>query len=220
MKNVLLTFLVLTLINYATAQIKVACVGNSITYGAGIEERDSLAYPPQLQRILGSEWLVENFGRSGATLLRNGNLPYWDQPEFEQAKSFGADVVIIMLGTNDSKPMNWEPYKGEYVKDYHDLIGTFRAINPEVTVFICFPIPVVETKWGIDKQVMEEEIPLILQSIAKSEKVKTIDLYIPLEHHLDLIPDKIHPDAAGSKIMATEVAETLLKNKKRILKKM
>lgn len=55
---------------------RVACVGDSITYGAGIADRDRDSYPAQLASMLGDKWVVKNFGHSGATLLKNGDLPY------------------------------------------------------------------------------------------------------------------------------------------------
>lgn len=38
---------------WAKRIIKVACVGNSITYGAGISNREKNSYPAQLQYYLG-----------------------------------------------------------------------------------------------------------------------------------------------------------------------
>ena len=99
MRTYFLTFVFIFLFVSAFAQIKVACIGNSITYGATIVGRDSLAYPPQLQKILGKKWLVKNFGVSGATMMKKGDLPYWNQPKFRAAKDFKPDVVIIKLGT-------------------------------------------------------------------------------------------------------------------------
>lgn len=60
----------------AEAPVKVACIGDSITYGLGLEDRDRDSYPAQLQRLLGAEYQVGNFGKSGATLLRHGHRPY------------------------------------------------------------------------------------------------------------------------------------------------
>src|SRR4051812_7771397 len=87
-------------------KIKVACVGDSITFGAGIKDRDKNSYPAQLQGLLGSGYEVKNFGVSGATLLKEGDKPYWKEKAFEAAKKFEPNIVIIKLGTNDSKPQN------------------------------------------------------------------------------------------------------------------
>ncbi len=215
MKKLFFTsFLVLFFIN-GFAQIKVACVGNSITYGAGIEGRDSLAYPPQLEKILGADWAVANFGHSGATLLKNGNKPYWNLPEFDSAKSFQPDVVIIMLGTNDSKPINWVDYQAEFESDYIKMIQEFKSLPSKPVVFICRPIPVFGSAWTIDENVVANEIPPKIKNISKKEKVKVINLYKPLQNRPDLVPDKVHPDAEGSAIMAKEIARVLIKSKKK-----
>jgi lysophospholipase L1-like esterase len=90
------------------AAVKVACAGDSITFGAGIERRAENSYPAVLQGLLGPGFEVRNFGRNGATAQRKGDLPYWDQDEFGMLSVFGPDLVILMLGTNDAKPQNWE----------------------------------------------------------------------------------------------------------------
>ena len=57
----------------AQEKIKVACVGNSITYGTGVAEREKNAYPVKLQQMLGDKYEVGNFGKPGATLLNKGH---------------------------------------------------------------------------------------------------------------------------------------------------
>ena len=87
-------------------KIKIACIGNSITYGYGIEGRETNSYPAQLQTLLGKEFEVTNFGVSATTLLTNGNNPYIQTPEYQQALESNPDIVFIKLGTNDSKQIN------------------------------------------------------------------------------------------------------------------
>ncbi len=112
------------------AQAKlVACVGDSITYGSGIANPAQDSYPSQLQRILqhyDPSWKVQNFGVSGATLLTKGDLPYVNQTAYSSAQLCNPDIVVIMLGTNDSKPQNWQ-YKGDFVSDYETMIDVFRG---------------------------------------------------------------------------------------------
>ncbi|HSV13091.1 MAG TPA: GDSL-type esterase/lipase family protein, partial [Tepidisphaeraceae bacterium] len=96
---------------------KVACVGDSITYGSRIEDRAHDSYPAQLGRMLGDQYNVRNFGVSGATLLKKGDRPYNKTKEYQPALDFAADIVVIMLGTNDSKPQNIS-HKDEFVADY------------------------------------------------------------------------------------------------------
>ncbi len=202
-----LAFLLLAL--SSKAQIKVACIGNSITFGAGIEGKDSLAWPPQMAKILGNGWDVKNFGHSGATLIRNGDLPYWNLPEFQSALDFEPDVVIILLGTNDSKPQNWDAHKDEFEKDYSDMISLFKKLKSKPLIWVGYPIPVVKDTWGIRKDIVEKDITVIIRRIAITEKVNIIDFYHVLAKHDDLIPDNVHPNAEGSKLMAQEAAKIL-----------
>jgi len=127
-----------------TAQAKlVACVGDSITYGSGIANRTVDNYPAHLQRMLRQydlAWEVQNFGVSGATLLSKGDLPYIRQAAFGNAQACNPDIVIIKLGTNDSKPQNWQ-YKADLIPDYENMIDAFQALPSRPQVWICKPVP-------------------------------------------------------------------------------
>src|SRR5690606_25963367 len=81
--------------------IKIACVGNSITYGSGIVDREHNAYPAQLRAMLGEGYEVRNFGVGGATLLNKGDKPYRKTEAYADALRFKPDIVFIKLGTND-----------------------------------------------------------------------------------------------------------------------
>lgn len=205
--NVFLSFIICTSI---TAQIKVACIGNSITYGSGIDGRDSLSYPAQLQKMLGSDFIVRNFGRSGATLLKKGNLPYWSTPEYKAALAFMPEVVIIKLGTNDSKPFNWDNNKNDFENDYNDLIRVFMNLGTVKKIFLCLPIPVIEDRWEIRKAVVETEIISSIQKVAANNGLTVVDMYSPFLGKEMLIPDKIHPSAEGATVMAALLVPHLL----------
>ncbi|MBX2842714.1 MAG: sialate O-acetylesterase [Flammeovirgaceae bacterium] len=203
----ILFFLILSF--QLSAQMKVACVGNSITYGAGIEGRDSLAYPQQLGEVLGDSWKVKNFGNSGATMLKKGNKPYWILPEFKAAKKFKPDIIIILLGTNDSKPINWDDHSSEYIKDYKEMIAVFQKLKSKPTIWLGLPPPAGENQWGISKKVIEGEITDQIKQLAKEKNLGTINFYKGFVDHLELLPDNIHPNAAGSKVMAEIAAEAI-----------
>ena len=95
--------------------VRVACVGNSITYGFKLPDPARDSYPSQLQRMLGDGYEVGNFGHSGATLLRHGYRPYFDMPEYKQAMDFKGDVDVIHLGINDTDPRAWPNLADEFV---------------------------------------------------------------------------------------------------------
>ena len=106
---------------------RIACVGDSITYGLSISNRSSNSYPAQLAEMLGNQWSVRNFGVSGATLLQKGDNPYLKTLGFNLAHEFKPNIVVILLVTNDSKPVNWQ-YKSHYINDYITLINIFKKL--------------------------------------------------------------------------------------------
>ena len=197
--------------------IKIACVGDSITFGAGVQNREVNAYPQVLDRTFGESVKVMNFGRSGATLLKNGDLPYWKTDQFRQATEFQPDIVIIKLGTNDSKPHNWEK-KDEYGPDLVDMVNHFRSLESRPTIYLCKPVPVPKPAFGITEQIVGGEvIPLVLQ-VAKQTKCRVIDLYSALLEMPENIPDGVHPNAAGAAKMAETVYEAITKRNGKLRK--
>lgn len=200
------------------SQIKVACIGNSITYGSGIQDREVNSYPAQLQKMMEQEWEVKNYGVSGATLLKHGDKPYWKQKAYEEAKAYNPDVVIIKLGTNDTKPQNWK-FKDEYISDYNAMINEFKALPSKPFVMICYPVPAYSEHWGIRDSIIKVDLIPMIKKISEQNHVELIDLYKPLSNHADWFPDKIHPNREGARKMAEVISKKLIKIKKKILER-
>ncbi len=189
----------------------IACIGNSITFGDGIADRERYSYPAQLQRLLGTHWRVQNFGSSGRTLLKHGDYPYWNEPEFHAAKSLLPDVVIIKLGTNDTKPQNWK-YKSEFAGDYEALIREFRSLDSHPKIYLCTPVPAFPGDWGISDSIIRTEMIPLLRDISQRTHCPLIDLYTPLKPHPELFPDKVHPNGDGAALMAREIYSALCRD--------
>jgi len=186
--------------------IRVACVGDSITAGSGTTPGNS--YPAQLGRMLGEKWLVKNFGVSGATLLNQGDRPYQKQAAFKRALASRPDVVVIKLGTNDTKPQNWK-FKDEFVADYQDLVRQFAQLPGKPRIFICYPAFVPGAgNYGINEAGVLEEIPLV-DKLAADEHADMIDIHAALKAHPELLPDRVHPNNAGATVMAKTVFQAL-----------
>ncbi|MDN3687894.1 GDSL-type esterase/lipase family protein [Cyclobacterium jeungdonense] len=192
---------------YAQQPVKIACVGNSITEGPGRNHPDS--YPLQLQKMLGQGYQVKNFGVSARTLLKKGDFPYWNEPQFEQVKDFKPDILVIKLGTNDSKPQNWV-HKDEFLDDYVEMIRIFKGHMPdEGKVFVCLPAPVFEDNWGITEQLIVEEMNPLIREVARITGAEIIDLHGSLEPYAPLFPDGVHPDKEGAKMLARTVVNSI-----------
>lgn len=191
----------------AKQKIKVACVGNSVTYGYLIKDREHNAYPAQLQQMLGDAYEVRNFGRNSATLLRRGHFPYVQQPEYRQALQFAADIVVIHLGLNDTDPRNWPNYRDDFETDYYALIDSFRVANPKARIWVCLLTPIFDRhpRFLSGTRDWHEQIEHILPRIAAASGAGLIDLHRPLYNRPEFFPDALHPNAEGARILAQTV---------------
>ena len=188
--------------------IRVACIGDSITYGLMVENRGQNSYPAQLARMLGDKWDVRNFGVSGATMLKAGDKPYWQQKAFAEALVFEPDVVIIKLGTNDTKPVNWK-YGHRFTADYKEMIDIFASLPTQPKIWICYPAYIRPGHRAIRGSVaVNEQIPAI-KRIADEKGASIIDLHTPLLGKPEMYADKVHPNATGAKILAGTVYQAL-----------
>ncbi len=190
---------------------KVACIGNSITYGYLLPDRENNAYPSVLGRILGPEYEVGNFGHSGATLLRHGHSPYNNHAAYRASLEFAPDIAIIHLGVNDTDPRNWPNYGDEFITDYLALIDSYREVNPDMDIYISrlTPLGAAHRRFPTGTRDWRDSINAVIERIASLADVKLIDLGAPLRDRPDLIHDAIHPDSVGAILMAREAAASI-----------
>jgi sialate O-acetylesterase len=197
-----------------TGVIKIACVGNSVTYGYGLVNPAQESYPAQLQKMLGAQYNVLNFGHSGATLLKNGHNPYYRTPEFKGLINAKPDVAIIHLGLNDTDPRDWPDYRQYFEADYAWLIDTIRKVNPRVKVFICRLTPIFSghPRFKSGTRDWYWQIQNLIPLIAKANHVDLIDFNKPLYNRPDLFADNLHPDREGASILAKAAYSRLTGN--------
>jgi len=203
-KFLYIAFVVALFVSCTQPPIKVACIGDSITAGAGLENQSKTAYPTQLDSILGKDYSVLNCGRSAATLQKTGNLPYWNCKEFHNVFTYQPDIIIIKLGTNDSKPKNWN--EENFEKDYQALIDTLLTIQNKPEIFVCLPVPAYRTVWGINDSTLTAGVIPVIKRIAKTNHLQIIDLYQAMGNQPENFPDGIHPNEKGAKKMAIIIA--------------
>lgn len=194
---------------------RVACVGNSITDGYGIDMSDVQSYPAKLQKMLGTDYYVKNFGVSGRTMLNSGDRPYMKEKAWTEAKSFQPDIVIIKLGTNDSKACNWDTHSKEFRTDMQQMIDELNALPSKPRIILCNPIKAASLRKSDDpKQIRDsilvaDIIPMIAK-VAKKNKLEVLDLRPLIEPSTDLMQrDGIHPTPKGAESIARNVAETV-----------
>ena len=198
----------------AAEKIKVACIGNSITYGYLLPDREQNAYPFRLAGLLGDRYEVGNFGYSGATLLRKGHRPYHLLSEFRQALDFRPDIAVIHLGVNDTDPRDWPHYNSEFAGDYMAIIDSLRAVNPDVRVIIArlSPLRAGHYRFATGTRDWRLAIQRQIDNIALAANAELIDFDEPLRDRQDLVFDNIHPDVEGAAIMAETVRGAITGN--------
>ncbi|HRI13604.1 MAG TPA: GDSL-type esterase/lipase family protein [Verrucomicrobiota bacterium] len=187
--------------------IRVACVGDSITYGAGIPDRETASYPADLARLFGPRFEVRNFGHNGATVSATGDVPYDQTPEFAELAEFRPGVVILMLGTNDTKPQNWKG-KVAFEADYRSMLVKLKGLKPRPKIWACFPPPIYKDDGGISAQTLDEVLDGI-ELACDRERVPIIDLFDTLSGNPAVFPDGIHPNAKGADLMAKTVFQAV-----------
>jgi len=215
--TILLLFILLLMNLCLLAQnktIKVACIGNSVTYGYGLQNREQECYPAKLQLLLGNNYNVINFGHSGATLLKQGHNPYFKTKEFADAIIFAPDIAIIHLGLNDTDPRDWPNYHDDFEADYAWLITAFKKANPLVKIYICRLTPIFSghPRFKSGTRDWYWQIQNLIPLIAKANNTGLIDLHEPLYARPDLFADNIHPDKEGASILAATVYHAISKN--------
>jgi len=197
---------------------KISCVGNSITYGYGLSNPSIQSYPAQMQALLGTtSWSVGNFGVSARTMLKNGDMPYWNEQSFTNAKAYLPNYVMIELGTNDAKPWNWNNRGNEFVANYKEMITIFRSLSSKPDVWIGLVPPGNNVSWNILGVVLKDSVNKRIKQVALESGVGLIDMFDALGGNnakwyssTYFQTDSIHPTTAGSAIIAQKVKEMLL----------
>ena len=188
--------------------VRVACIGNSITFGAGIKNRSRDSYPSVLARMLGDNYWVKNFGVSARTMLNKGDHPYMNEPAYKNALAFNPNIVVIKLGTNDSKSFNWK-YKADFMKDAQNMINAFKGLPSQPKIYLCYPSKAYLTGDGINDDIISKEIIPMIKKLAKKNDLSVIDLHTAMDGMPELFPDRIHPNEKGAQVMAKAVYQSI-----------
>ncbi len=213
MRKLVSIILVVSLIPIVHADdIKIACLGNSITaYKGTYPSIDDNSYPVQLRILMGPGYDIRNFGVHSLTMLKNGDVSVWDEEAFYDALAFEPDIITVMYGTNDSKPQNWV-YKDEFVDDYIDFIDTLRLSGSNPEIYTCFPPPAFSSKYDISDSIIVNDIIPMIQQVADEKNTTVIDFYTHFLDKANLSYDGIHPTIDGLWEYAKVIYDTLTGN--------
>ena len=197
---------------FIPGKIKVACVGDSITWGSHIKNRNVDSYPAQLQKLLGDAYTVCNFGCKGRTMSRKGDTPYVITKNFKASIKQQPDIVILQLGTNDSKTINWVD-QAFFEKETHWMLSQFINLPSKPTVYVSLPPPFFCERKGFNIKAFNYGVLPGIKNVAQQLGITVINVngsFLDTNGNIDssykkIFPDCIHPNHIGAGIIAKTI---------------
>lgn len=193
-------------------QLRVACVGDSITYGNGVKGWFKKSYPKQLQSLLGKAYCVNNFGYSARTAMSDADRPYINEKLYKKSLDFNPDIVVIMLGTNDSKNFNWKN-KEVFKTQYGALLDTYAGLSSKPKIYVIAPPPVFpvngKINYNMQPDIIDGDISDAIRELAEEKGFYLIDMNEAFRGKPELFSDGVHPNADGAKLFAETVYKAI-----------
>jgi lysophospholipase L1-like esterase len=198
-----------TLMNAAASPppLRVACVGDSITYGDQIADRARDAYPAVLERLSAGRYLAGNFGVNGATALKTPFRDWTRTRAYRDAMTFRPDVVVVMLGIND---LFFPDLHDRYPGDLQDLVARFQSLPSPPRLFLCTLTPIAPAgSQAHANRLIRDTMNPAIRDVAARTGAQVIDISAAFPNRLDLLPDGLHPNPEGAELIARAVLAAL-----------
>lgn len=201
-------------------QIKVACIGDSITYGHGVKNWPKNNYPKLLAGLLGEDYHVQSFGVSGRCVQDNSDQPYRALEHYQQSLAYDADMIVFMMGTNDSKPENWQgedAFKASVEEMLDSYLANYLTTERKPVIYLCTPASAFFVE-GIEggltsHDIQPEKVDIIAgisQQIAEERGYPLIDIHGLTALNPEYISkDGVHPTNEGAAAIAGAVYNAL-----------
>lgn len=201
-------------------QIVVSCIGDSITAGQYYAALTAGA-PADMAGALSDRYDVRGYGVSGSTAMSDGidngvAKGYVTTQKYVDSLRLNADIVVIMLGTNDAKDYNWEMSNnrnGAHFKEsLIDLVTTYQNLSSAPTVILATPPKIFRGDIEWVPEYIPDEINPIIREVAELTGCRVADVYAATEN-INRYPDfsdGIHPSTEnGRKIIAHAIADVI-----------
>jgi acyl-CoA thioesterase I len=188
----------------ATDVSRIACMGDSIT--------NMTPYPADLQALLGSGFVVGDFGCTGAAVNFYSDRVYYFSDSYKEARAFQPNKVIIMLGTNDART-NLKDEIGNFTINYEHMIqrminGT-KPFTSHPQIFLVIPPPIFQNNLNLTISIYTEQIIPKIRQVANDFGLSIIDVYTPLANHPEYFSDGVHPNVQGAQIIANTIYQAI-----------
>lgn len=214
-------------------RIRIACIGDSITWGTAMTNRVEECYPAQLQRLLGGGYEVLNCGDPGSGVYLEPKAPdgKWCPHPWRKGASaanayaFRPDIVVSNLGINDCELYMGEHNcagclpveKGLFRRQYVNLLKEFCKDGSKPKFVVWTRLGPTGKGHGLkgkaNASLMEED----LKAVADDVGATALDMLTPLQPLIEtahFAADGIHPEGGGQRVIAETTARVILSLKR------
>ena len=189
---------------------KVACIGDSITWGFTLLNPWRQSYPAQLGRLLGDGYEVRNFGYNDASARFDADTPYVRKGVYRKSLDWNPDIVLVMLGSNDTKKRNWDPEV--FRRDYCKLVESYRSLPSNPRVVLIAPIRIFLVKgialMGLHPDTMEGGVRPAILEMGEEMGLQVVDL-AGLFSDSSYCIDGVHPQFKGTSMLAEKIFDSV-----------
>ncbi len=199
--------LALSYSSFAQNIVKVACIGNGVTFGIGVENREKNNFPQQLQYLLGENYKVTNFGVVNAPLLNTGNAGYVKTEAFKKSQAILPDIVFLELGLDEIKSMD-TVLVSNITNTIESFVDSYLKLSSHPRVVILLPLPIfLNDSSLLNNSVIKNKIIPKIQKIAYEKNLEVLDLFSMFIDKQDLFLDKVHPSSLGGTLISKRLYE-------------
>ena len=186
--------------------LKIACVGDSLTHGYGLFNRNRDSYPSQTSALLPPGWEVRNYGFNGACAT-DGHDDFYLNNDLEELVRWNADIIILMLGSNDSKDSIWES-RLNYIKGLEKILNRIKGIKTHIILMT--PPPCHLNFFGIQNDRIHNEIIPALRQYSLQEGYPLLETGPLFLNEEGIYLDNIHMTPKGYAILSRFIGDVLL----------
>lgn len=187
--------------------VNIACIGNGVTYGVGVENREKNNFPQQLQYLLGANYKVTNFGVVNAPVLSNGVNGYNKTAAFKKSQTINPDIIFAELGLDEIKSSD-TAFISNFTNTLEGIVQSYANLSARPRIVLFLPLPIfLNDSSLLNNSVIKNKIIPKIQKIAFEKNIEVLDLFSMFIDKQDLFLDKIHPSSLGGTLISKRLYE-------------